>query len=67
MHFLPEMLEKGHIFLKLWLEFQLHSMETLYYSGVEEEGARGAEPPSCDLIGAQPPQLCKFFWNLEHI
>ena len=22
-----------------------------------EEGARGAEPPSCDLEGAQPPTL----------
>ena len=36
-------------------------------SGVEEEWLGGSEPPSCDLMGAQPLQLCKFVWNLAHI
>ena len=35
---------------------------------VYKRGAMGGpRPPSCDLMGAQTPQLCKFFWNLEHI
>ena len=32
-------------------------------SGVEEGGAVGAEPPSCDLKGAQPPNSANLFGN----
>ena len=30
-------------------------------SGVEEGGLGGSEPPSCDLMGEQPPNLVNFF------
>ena len=43
------------------------SCETRKMSGVEEGGVQEAEPPSCDLKGAQLPQLCKVFWKLERI
>ena len=36
-------------------------------SGVEEGGLGGSEPPSCDLMGAQPPNSVNFFLNLDHI
>ena len=33
----------------------------LIVRGAEEEGPGGSEPPSCDLMGAQPPNSVKVF------